>query len=206
MNAVKHCQISVRRWGGVEQDYLAIHSFIDHSKSLCADARHRILHTHWALNHLVVPIFGHTLVNADGKSVDVKDMCERDHFLADYHNKFIPTLSDFAEAIDDDVLPSGFANRIDAFHSDHVCNKAVSELLLSPLACTGRLKSLLFTHNSWFINTVLPRIFQTEPVIQEFMIKPADLFNAMRFELWMDNGISFPESAKMLKTKLLSRT
>jgi hypothetical protein len=100
VNASKHCQISAKRWGGVVSDYRAIHDFIDHTKCLCADARHRILHTQWGINHVIVRIFGHTLVNSYGEAVDIKDLCERDHLLIDYHNKFISTLSAFVEAID----------------------------------------------------------------------------------------------------------
>ena len=203
MNPSKHCQISVSRWGGKPEDYFEIHDFIDHTKSLCADMRHRILHTMWGVNHLVVPIFGHTLVNSDGKDVDVKDMCERDHLLVDYHNKFIPNLSDFVEAIDDDKLPSDFKKRIDIIHSNVATDSAISELMLSPLSNTGRIKSLLITHNSWFVNSILPLIFNTQPLLEDFVLAPSDLFNSMRAELWMDNGISFPNSAKMLREKLI---
>ena len=202
MNAIKHCQISVKRWGGVEADYLAIHNFIDHTKTLCADARHRILHTHWALNYLVVPIFGHTIINADGKAVNVKDMCERDHLLTDYHNRFIPTLADFVEAIEDGCITEPLKD-IDKLHSDCIQDKAISELMLSPLHCTGRLKSLLITHNSWFINSILPQIFPVKPKIMEFSVDPANLFSAMNFELWMDNGIEHPTSAKKMQNQLL---
>ena len=203
MNAVKHCQISVKRWGGVESDYLEIHNFIDHTKNLCADARHRILHTHWAVNNIVIPIFGHSLVNPEGKRVDVKDMCERDHLLVDYQNKFIPTLSDFVEAIPDREIDSDLKKSLETFHSEYIDNKEVSELMLTPLAYTGRLNSLLITHNSWFVNTIVPKIFDTKPIIKDFIIDPSALFNAMNFELWMDNGITYPQSAKNLEKKLI---
>ncbi len=202
MNSVKHCQISVKRWGGVESDYLEIHDFIDHTKNLCADARHRILHTQWAINHIIVPIFGHTLVNSEGKSVDIKDMCERDHLLVDYQNKFIPTLSDFVEAISSDEI-DGLGKKLDTFHREYIFDEKISELMLSPLAYTGRLKSLLITHNSWFVNTILPKIFNTKPILKDFIIEPSVLFNAMNFELWMDNGMSYPLSAKKLEKQLI---
>lgn len=204
MNAVKHCLISVKRWGGLQDDYLAIHDFIDHTKSLCADARHRILHTQWAVNHIIVPVFGHTLVNSDGRQVDVKDMCERDHLLTDYQNKFIPTLSDFVEAIDDAEIDKSFAKRLETFHSECISDKEISELMLTPLAYTGRLKSLLITHNSWFVNSILPKVFDTRPLFRDFMIEPSVLFNSMSFELWMDNGMQYPKSAQNLKQKLVS--
>ena len=117
MNPRQHCRISVRKRGGVEEDYYPIHAFIDSTKSLCADGRHRILHTHWAIHYLLIPIFGHTFVNADGKHVDVKDLCERDHLLVDYGNQFIPTLSDFVSAIE--VADEAQLRRdLDRFHAE----------------------------------------------------------------------------------------
>ena len=204
LNAVKHCQISVKRWGGIESDYLDIHSFIDHTKNICADSRHRILHTEWGINHVVVPIFGHTLINSDGKHINVKDMCERDHLLVDYQNKFIPTLSDFVEAISDEEVDTQLGEKLDKFHNEHINDEKISELMLTPLAYTGRLKSLLITHNSWFINSILPKIFSTKPILKDFIIEPSVLFNAMEFELWMDNGMNYPKSSKKLEKKLIN--
>ena len=99
MNSVMHSRISQQRWGGEMDDYLPIHDFIDSTKSLCSDGRHRILHTLWGVNHVIVPIFGHTLINSDGKAINVKDLCEKDHLLVDYNKRFIPTLSDFTDVI-----------------------------------------------------------------------------------------------------------
>lgn len=197
MNPRQHCRISVRRWGGVENDYHPIHSFIDSTKSLCADARHRILHTHWAIQHIIVPIFGHTLVNADGKHVDVKDLCERDHLLADFGNRFIPTLNDFVSAIEI-ADESGLKRDVETFHKDFCSEPAIADLMLSPLTTTGDLKSLLVTHNSWFVNAILPLIFGSQPVITAFSIGPSRLFDAMRFEPWMDNGLVCAPSARNL--------
>ena len=197
MNPMMHCRISRSRWGGTEADYYAIHNFIDSTKILCSDCRHRILHTHWGVNQIVIPIFGHTLINSDGKAVDVKDMCERDHLLADYGNRFIPTLGDFVSAVSDVSIPD-FASKVEQLHSKLAQNPAISEMLLSPLAVTGQLKSLLITHNSWFINQILPKIFQTRPIISNFAIAPSYFFNAMQVEPWMDNGLTVPASAKNL--------
>lgn len=198
MNAMQHCRVSQKRWGGQLNDYYAIHDFIDSTKELCTDSRHRILHTMWAVKNLVVPIFGHTLMNSDGKAIDVKDMCERDHLLVDFHNRFIPTLGDFISAMDDLPLPD-FAKRIERFHQEYIQDEAISTLMLSPLSTTGQLKSLLLTHNSWFINTILPKVFQTKPQITDFDLAPSVFFNALNFELWMDNGLVYPPSAEKLQ-------
>ncbi len=198
MNSIMHCRISQRRWGGKMEDYLPIHDFIDSTKSLCSDGRHRILHTLWGINNIIVPIFGHTLINSDGKEINVKDMCERDHLLVDYNKHFIPTLGDFVAAIEASNIPN-FAARIEYFHAQYSENDKISALLLSPLAVTGQLKSLLLTHNSWFLNSILPQIFKIKPIISDIDLCPADFFNQMRFEYWMDNGMDYPLSAKKLQ-------
>lgn len=197
INAFKHSRISVKRWGGNEMDYYPIHDFIDSTKELCADSRHRILHTLWGVKNVVVPIFGHTITNSDGKEVDVKDMCERDHLLVDFGGKFIPTLTDFVDAIPAHEL-TDFENNIEALHQSIPLTPQMSKLMLSPLSVTGQLKSLLITHNSWFINTILPRIFNTEPIFCNFPTNPSTFFNVMNFEAWMDNGLDVPVSAQKL--------
>ena len=197
MNPMQHCKVSVRRWGGTVADYLPIHDFIDSTKMLCADGRHRVLHTHWAIQYVIVPIFGHTTTNSDGKQVDVKDLCERDHLLADYGNRFIPTLADFSSAIEVTDI-AGLKRDIEHLHRDFSESAAIAELLLSPLAVTGQLKSLLITHNSWFLTTVVPWLFDVCPALDDYAIAPARLFNAMRFDAWMDNGIVSPPSARAL--------
>lgn len=158
-----------------------------------------MLHTHWGINSIVVPVFGHTLLNSEGRPINVKDLCERDHLLVDYHHKFIPTLGDFVQALDDCEL-TGFEKKIEAFHQQHISDETISEIMLSPLAVTGRLHSLLLTHNSWFLNSILPRLSNSRPVLGPIEIAPSVFFNAMGFESWMDNGLGYPPSAQKLKS------
>lgn len=196
MNAYKHAQISVQKRGGKIENYYAIHDFMDCTKELCSDNRHRILHTMWGIKRVVIPIFGHTIENSDGKKINVKDLCEQDHILPDYRNRFIPTLSDFVNAIEDsedDLV------RINTFFENYKDDKKLVELLLSPLSNTGKVKSLLITHNSWFLNDIAPKILGRRPEIRNFSIAPSDFFNRMKFELWMDNGMAFPKSANGTK-------
>lgn len=192
MNAYLHAEISVKKRGGKIEDYLPLHDFMDSTKELCSDNRHRILHTMWGVKRVVVPVFGHSFKNSDGKTVNVKDICEQDHILPDYRNRFIPTLSDFVSAID----PSeNDLKNISVFFEDYKNDKELCELLLSPLNNTGQLKSLLITHNSWFVNEIVPKIFNRTIELKAFTISPADFFNRMNFELWMDNGLEYPRSA-----------
>lgn len=200
MNAYKHAEISVKRRGGIVEDYLAIHDFMDSTKELCSDNRHRILHTHWGIRRVIVPIFGQTITNCNGKIINVKDLCEQDHILPDYLNRFIPTLADFTSAIDrndDDE------KRLQGFASSYEDDKELSELLLSPLANTGSLTSLFITHNSWFINDIVPKVLKREPLVTNFDISPADFFDRMNFQLWMDNGSAIPPSARKTAGKVV---
>lgn len=193
MNAYIHAEISVKNRGGKIEDYLPIHDFIDSTKELCSDNRHRILHTMWGIKRVVIPLFGHYFTNSDNKAVNVKDLCEQDHVLPDYRYRFIPTLSDFVDAIDAD--PNDL-NLISSFYEDYKDDKELSELLLSPLNNTGHLKSLLLTHNSWFVNEIVPKIFPRKPQLKSFSIAPSTFFNRMNFQQWMDNGADFPTSAR----------
>ncbi|KRD11424.1 hypothetical protein ASE21_06875 [Flavobacterium sp. Root901] len=200
MNAVLHSQISVRKRGGVVEDYLKIHDFMDSTKELCSDNRHRILHTMWGIKRVIVPIFGHTIINTNDKQINVKDMCEQDHILPDYQNRFIPNLSDFVNAIDDEAVSNyDFKKFAESYEDD----QELMELLLSPLSITGSIKSLLLTHNSWFLNEIVPKVLKRKVEIKDFGISPSDLFNNMKFKLWMDNGNSYPESCKHTLGKIV---
>lgn len=202
MNAYLHSEISVKNRGGEIEDYYPIHTFIDCTKDICSDNRHRVLHTMWGINNVVIPIFGHTIINSSGKKVNVKDLCEQDHILPDYRNRFIPTLSDFVEAIDEkEINIIDWKNKIEDFHKKYAANKSIEQLLISPLSQTGKLVSLLITHNSWFLNFILPKIFQTNIIIDEIELSPSIIFNNMNFELWMDNGNDIPHSAKKINQK-----
>lgn len=204
MEIFHHASLSQKRWGGQINDYIEIHRLIDSTKVLCSDNRHRIFHTLWAVKEIVIPVFGEVFTNNDGHSVDVKALCEKDHLLVDYHHRFIPTLSDFVNAIDE-IPMAGLTKRLEKFHVEFVKDSTFSELLLSPLAVTGQLKSLLITHNSWFINHILPKICNEKPLLVDFDIAPALFFNTMRFELWMDNGFEVPASAVHIANLQTSR-
>jgi hypothetical protein len=201
VNAIIHSEISVNKRGGKIEDYYKIHEFMDCTKSVCSDNRHRILHTLWGVNTVIVAVFGHTILNSEGKKVNIKDLCEQDHILPDYRNKFIPTLNDFVEAIDYPIDDT-FKMKIDNCFSQYKSDSQIANILLSPLNITGQLKSLLITHNSWFLNYILPMIANKSFEIRNFEFSSSELFNNMNFEMWMDNGTDYPKSCKnILKLK-----
>lgn len=91
-----HAQSAAKRWGGVPEDYLEIEDFMDSSKSVFPDNRHRVLtHNSWFI-FVVERVFGTNIHNSDGNPVSVRDICER-HILEDFGGKFIPTPQDYIE-------------------------------------------------------------------------------------------------------------
>jgi hypothetical protein len=99
-NAHIHSKSSARRFGGQLEDYLEIHIKMDCSKAYISDNRHRSLtHNSFWIHEVMIPIFGYTITNSDGKEVSVKDICEI-HILEDFGMRFIPTAQDYLEHID----------------------------------------------------------------------------------------------------------
>ena len=96
-NAWIHSKSSARRFGGEPNDYLTIHEKMDCSKAYFSSNAHRALthHMFWVME-VMVPLFGYTIKNSEGKEVSVKDICEQ-HILEDFGMRFIPTAQDYLE-------------------------------------------------------------------------------------------------------------
>jgi hypothetical protein len=100
MNPIYHSESSVKKWGGIIEDYLPLHEKMDVSKMYFSDNRHRACtHTMFWVNEVMIPIFGSFITNSDSKKVSVKDICER-HILEDYKQRFIPTVQDFLQEVE----------------------------------------------------------------------------------------------------------
>jgi len=84
-----HAKISVKRHGGVIEDYIDIHNFIDQTKAAMPDVRHRaILHSSFGC-YLAEQVFGVYKTNAEGKDFSVRDIAE-EHIQDDLGT--IPTI------------------------------------------------------------------------------------------------------------------
>lgn len=95
-----HAESSARKFGGKPDDYIAIHDFIDCSKGVIADHRHRALtHNTWFIMTVLPRVFGDTIKNSKGKKVSVRDIGEQ-HVLEDFRGKFIPSAQDFLQAME----------------------------------------------------------------------------------------------------------
>jgi hypothetical protein len=103
-----HARISAKKFGGKAEDYMAIHEFIDHSKSNVADVRHRaMLHSAWGI-YVVGQVFGEVMTNSDGKEISVRDVAE-EHVLEDLG--FIPTMQDWLSKMPIEGWMSGTRKR-----------------------------------------------------------------------------------------------
>ena len=92
-----HAQSSVKRWGGTTDDYVAIHDWLDDSKSAFCDFRHRALRHHCFGVFEAEQRFGCTITNSDGRIVPVR-------YIAELHIKedcggIVPTLADWLSRI-----------------------------------------------------------------------------------------------------------
>ena len=92
MKPLLHANLSVKKYGGVVEDYLPIHNFIDSSKASHPDVRHRaILHSSFGC-YIVEQVFGVYITNSKNKRVCVRDIAE-EHILQDLG--FIPTVENY---------------------------------------------------------------------------------------------------------------
>lgn len=96
LKAFNHCKSSVKKFGGKEEDYHAIHSWFDESKHHVADIRHRILRHHTQGIEECEKEFGIYITNSDNKKVVVKSIAEQ-HILEDLG--FIPSFQDWVKNI-----------------------------------------------------------------------------------------------------------
>lgn len=91
-----HAISSARKYGGVPEDYQAIHDWFDESKAHMADFRHRALRHHSEGIFMAEKIFGTTITNSAGRVVPVRYIGEQ-HVKEDLG--LIPTMADWFECI-----------------------------------------------------------------------------------------------------------
>ena len=92
-----HARNSVKRYGGIEFDYLHVHNWLDSTKASTAQFYHRaILHNTFGI-FLAEQLFGVTLTNSEGRVVSVRSIAE-DHVMEDCQGK-IPTIDDWLSTL-----------------------------------------------------------------------------------------------------------
>lgn len=100
-----HAVSSAHRWGGEPELYLAVHEFIDSSKKVIGDVRHRAMYHHTMGVWLCQEVFGATISRprypADGKNgkairVPVRLIAEQ-HIIEDLG--WLPSPADYLKQI-----------------------------------------------------------------------------------------------------------
>ena len=84
---------SVRLYGGKQEDYQALHDWMDATKETFADYRHRALRHHSQGIFEAERVFGHYITNSDNKVIPVRYILEQ-HVKEDCGGK-IPTVADW---------------------------------------------------------------------------------------------------------------
>jgi hypothetical protein len=92
-----HAQSSARKFGGTPEDYLALHDWMDATKEMVGDFRHRALRHHSQGIFEGERVFGAYITNSDGKKVPVRYVLEQ-HVLEDCGG-FLPAVSDWVREI-----------------------------------------------------------------------------------------------------------
>lgn len=115
MHCFYHAQASVKHWGGVPEDYQAIHTWFDESKFILADFRHRALRHHAEGIWMAEKVFGITITNSDGRQVPVRLIGEQ-HVKDDLGR--IPSFADWARLI----MPQPWMSR-----ANHPVSKVTDE-------------------------------------------------------------------------------
>ena len=85
-----HALSSVKKWGGTVDCYLAVHSWLDASKEITADFRHRALRHHAEGIFMAETIFGATLTLSTGRIIPTRWVGEQ-HVKEDLG--FIPSFA-----------------------------------------------------------------------------------------------------------------
>lgn len=97
MNSWHHAQSASKKWGGEPEEYIEIEEFIDSSKKIIGDVRHRSMYHHTAGVWLCQEIFGRTIkVGERGIQVPVRLVAER-HILEDLG--WLPSPKDYIDGM-----------------------------------------------------------------------------------------------------------
>lgn len=99
MNSWYHAKSAAHKWGGEPEHYLPIEEFIDSSKQVIGDARHRSLYHHTLGVFLAQEIFGKTLTVVKKNTsiqVPVREIAER-HIIEDLG--WLPSPKDYIDGM-----------------------------------------------------------------------------------------------------------
>ncbi|MEM1134279.1 MAG: hypothetical protein AAGI07_00460 [Bacteroidota bacterium] len=164
MNIWDHCRLSVRKFGGKEEDYYQIHKFMDSSKLFYFNARHRLLlHNLYGIE-MTVKKFGDTIENNEKKKVLVRDI-SAEHCKEDLSGK-VPSLVDWLSENEENIKP--------LINIPIIEDKRLEEFVLFPKMRSNLESSLLITLSNFGVylaNEILG--FESSKILQKLIHKQA---------------------------------
>lgn len=98
-----HAKSSVKKFGGKEKDYIAIHNWFDETKSWVGHSYHRMFRHHSEGIFECEKEFGESFINSDGKVVYTRYVGEQ-HVKEDCYN-YIPSAKEWIKAFEDKKKP-----------------------------------------------------------------------------------------------------
>ena len=110
-----HAVSSARRFGGIPADYQSVHDWIDGSKQIIADFRHRALRHHAEGCFAAEALFGMTLTNTAGREIPVRLIAEQ-HILEDLGR--IPSFADWVRNIRPEPWMGRVGMKLDSINVD----------------------------------------------------------------------------------------
>lgn len=99
-----HAETSAKIWGGRPDDYLPVHAWLDATKEVFCDFRHRALRHHSQGIFEAERVFGTALTNSAGRVIPVRYICEQ-HIKEDCGGR-VPTVADWFRNIQPEVWMS----------------------------------------------------------------------------------------------------
>ena len=94
---LEHTKSSVKKWGGKNCDYQAIHEWFDETKAWIGHSKHRMFRHHSEGIFECEKVFGASFINSDGKTVYTRYVGEQ-HVKEDCNN-YIPTAKEWVDNI-----------------------------------------------------------------------------------------------------------
>jgi hypothetical protein len=93
----EHAKSSVKKFGGVPEDYIHLHNWMDETKAWVGHSNHRMFRHHSEGIFEMEKVFGPSFVNSDGKTVYTRYVGEQ-HVKEDCWN-YIPTAKEWIDAM-----------------------------------------------------------------------------------------------------------
>lgn len=113
MTPYYHALSSVKKWGGIVEDYIDLHNWFDETKQYTGDWTHRALRHHSAGIEWAIQKFSSYIINSDNKAIPTKLLAEQ-HVIEDCG--FIPTVQDYLKPIKEN--PSNWMLKVKIKHTE----------------------------------------------------------------------------------------